>query len=90
MPSTKTIASAFSVGQRCCGYVSVGRMGTSWTRVIIVTRASVSVAIGFVVVIVPPIVVTVAVFRISIRLISIPFLVTDTIFQRIYFALECR
>ena len=57
---------------------------------IIVTRSSVSVAIGFVVVIVPPIVVTVAVFRVSIRLISIPFLVTDTIFQRIHFVLEFR
>ena len=78
IPSAITIASPASVRKCCRCDVSVSWVKTSCTRVVIIACTSMRVAIRLVVGVVPPVVVSVVVSLIGI--ISIPVLVTDTIF----------
>ena len=78
--STVPVASSFPVVERCCCDVAFGGVKTGCTCMIIIACMSVRVAIRFVVAVVPPVIVTVAVALVCIRIISIPALGTDTIF----------
>ena len=87
IPSTITIASPVSVRECCCCDVSVSWVKTGCTRMLIITRTSMRVAVRLVVGVVSPDPVAVAILLVAISLISITMLVTDPIFSRIDFVL---